>query len=536
MIVAVPADTLEGKIHPRDAMTPLVLAIDVGTSSVRAAIYDAAAREVASTQSQLVRRFCTTAHGGSEVEADDAFRDVARAIDESLRLAASAKLAHVGAVAVSCFWHSLVGVDAEGRALTPVYGWADTRAAEDAARLRDEFDERATHARTGCRFHSSYWPAKFRWLRRERADAWRASAGWMTFGEYLTLRLCGETRASISMASGTGIFNQRECDWDATLAEGLGLRAERLPALARDDESLAISDEHAARWPALRGARLFPATGDGGANNVGEGCTSRERVALMVGTSGAMRVAYEGEPPAALDSGLWCYRINRRRVVVGGALSDGGGLFAWLRNSLAQPASEEEFERAVAELAPDAHGLTILPFWAGERSTGWNAHASGSILGLTAHTRPFEIVRAALEAVAYRFASIAHALEAHAPGARITASGGALRLSLSWPQIIADVLGRPLHLSGVHEASSRGAALLALASMGAIKSLDDAEAPTSAAIAPDAARREIYLRGLERQRAFYELLVNDQEAARMLETRNVAADDDDGAQRCDDEL
>ena len=103
-------------------------------------------------------------------------------------------------------------------------------------------------------------------------------------------------------------------------------------AIARDrskrtGRSTTWQTSYARRWPQLGGARWFPAVGDGAANNIGAGCTTRARVALMIGTSGAMRVMWEGEPPAEIPVVLWCYRADRRRVIVGGALSDGGGLY-----------------------------------------------------------------------------------------------------------------------------------------------------------------------------------------------------------------
>ncbi|HYE14085.1 MAG TPA: gluconokinase [Pyrinomonadaceae bacterium] len=506
-------------VAAREAARPFVLALDVGTSSVRAALYDSAAREVEGARARVEWSFSTTADGGAEVEADAAVALAAGVVDRALTLAEGEGVRRVELLATACFWHSLVGVDDEGRAVTPVYGWADTRAASDAAALREQMDERETHARTGCRFHASYWPAKLLRIKRERPAEWRAARRWMTFGELLMLRLCGAGAASVSMASGTGLLNLRACEWDAPLATTLGVKAEQLPALARDGETFALTEEFAARWPALRGARVLAPVGDGAANNIGEACASRERAALMVGTSAAMRVVYEGEPPASLDPALWCYRADRRRVAVGGALSDGGGLFAWLKRTLATGARDgEALERALDATGPDAHGLTVLPFWSGERSTGWHPFASGAVLGLTAHTRPEEIVRACLEAIAYRLALVARSLDAHAPGAEVRASGGALRASPPWAQMISDVLGRPLRLSAAGEASARGAVLLALEAAGAIKSVADFEAPAAAAVEPDEARHAVYLRASGRQQRLYELLVGDQQTARLLRT------------------
>lgn len=506
MMAAVPVEISAGP--------PFVLALDVGTSSARASLFDCAGTEVPGTRARVERQFVTTQDGGAELDAEAALAEVVSVVEESL--ACSGQMGKVAALAAACFWHSLVGVDAQGRAVTPVYGWADTRAAAQAEELRREFDEREVHARTGCRLHPSYWPAKLRWLRDERPALFHAAHLWLSFGEYLTLRLCGSAHASASMASGTGLLDRRGFEWDEPLAAAAGVSAGQLPAVAGDGDSFELTAEYAARWPRLAGARVFPPVGDGAANNVGEGCVTRARAALMVGTSGAMRVAYEdgggggeedeGGETAALDPSLWSYRVDRRRAVVGGALSDGGGLFEWMLTTLGDPRLEEE----AAALAPDAHDLTVLPFWSGERSTNWNPRARGAVLGLTLHTRPAELLRASLEAVACRFALIARALTAHhTPDAEVRASGGALLASRLWAQIIADALGRPLTLSRVAEASSRGAALLALEALGALQSVSDAQTDGGETVEPDPAANSAYAHAIGRQQEFYDRLYED---------------------------
>ena len=114
-------------------------------------------------------------------------------------------------------------------------------------------------------------------------------------------------------------------------------------------------------------------------------------------------------------------------------------------------------------MKPDSHGLTFLPLLAGERGPGWADLANGTVSGLSMSTKPVEILRAAMEAVAFRFAIIAEMLEIASPGKKeVIASGGGLFHSPTWTQIMSDTLGKPVTLAGVKEASSRGAALLAL--------------------------------------------------------------------------
>jgi gluconokinase len=261
-----------------------------------------------------------------------------------------------------------------------------------------------------------------------------------------------------------------------------------------------MSDSFASRWPALAEARLVTIVGDGAANNIGAGCSTKDRIALMIGTSGAMRVVFAGEPPSQLSPALWSYRVNQQRVVVGGALSDGGGLVQWLTESLNVGQGE------IAALEPDAHGLTVLPFWSGERSTGWSSDARGGIFGLKQKTTPVEIMRATLESIAYRFALIARALDEVAPNAKIFASGNALRSSPVWLQIMADVLGRPLLFGGTAEASIRGAALIGLEAVGKIGTIEEDAIEIEQVFEPDLTRHARYQQGLARQEELYETL------------------------------
>ena len=194
------------------------------------------------------------------------------------------------------------------------------------------------------------------------------------------------------------------------------------------------------------------------------------------------------------------------RVVVGGALSDGGGLLQWLVQALNVDERDRSLQERLAALEPDAHGLTILPFWSGERSTGWSTEARGGIFGLRQQTTTIEIIRAALESIAYRFALIAKALDEIAPGAKIVATGNALRSSPVWLQIISDVLGRPVMFGGTPEASIRGAALLALEAVGKIVNLDAVPVSIDEVFEPDMQRHARYREGLARQQELYERL------------------------------
>jgi gluconokinase len=177
-----------------------------------------------------------------------------------------------------------------------------------------------------------------------------------------------------------------------------------------------------------------------------------------------------------------------------------------MRRTLPLP-DTEAIERELAARAPDAHGLTFLPFLSGERSVGWRPDARATLHGLSMTTTPLDILQAGMEGVALRFMLVADALRRQFPQANeVVASGGALGQSPVWAQMIADALGLPILLSKESEASSRGAALTALRFLGLLKDWSDAPSPPGVPLAPDPERHAIYRRALERQQALYRCL------------------------------
>src|SRR5207248_4105870 len=239
-----------------------------------------------------------------------------------------------GAVAIDTFWHSILGVTADGKAATPVLHPFDSRSAEAAKKLALRIDNARQHSRTGCVLHPSYPPAKLLWLWEERPEAFRAATRWMSFGEYFLLELFGAAACSTSMVSASGLWSQNANDYDGEILDALPIKKEQLaPVDEMDQPQTKLSGHFARRWPELNGIPWFPALGDGACDNIGSGCTERDRFALMVGTSGALRACTRADR-IEIPPGLFCYRLDRKRFVLGGALSNGGEVFAWMRRTL----------------------------------------------------------------------------------------------------------------------------------------------------------------------------------------------------------
>ncbi|MFY9619211.1 MAG: gluconokinase [Pyrinomonadaceae bacterium] len=489
-------------LHPEPDPV-VVLALDIGTSGTRAALFDSRGDQIDGLFLHLPAGEYSELLSGNDVNADALVASVAQLLDAAVERAEEF-VARIDYVAAASFWHSLIGVDDADRAITPLLGWADTRASAAVLELRELLPETETHVRTGCRFHPSYWPAKLLWLRKTSPELFSKARRWLSFADYLYLQLFGHSATSVSMASATGLLNQTTCEWDEDTLSALDIDERLLPPIVAPRRTAGgLRDDFMLRWPMLERATWFQAIGDGAANNIGAGCVSRERVALTVGTSGAMRMLSSRAAPTTLPPELFCYRADRERVVIGGALSDGGGLLRWLQNSLKLTDDDAELNRLLEAYEPDSHGLTILPFWSGERAPGWSSSATGTIHGLTAATKPLDIARAALESIAYRFALIADPLESFAPAASITIAGKVFLLYPFWAQIMADVLGKPVELSAFPEATIQGAALLALETIGTIDTLETIKSEPVRTFEPDMQRHEVYRRAIERQQDLY---------------------------------
>ncbi|HVO42090.1 MAG TPA: FGGY-family carbohydrate kinase [Aggregatilineales bacterium] len=448
-----------------------ILAIDAGSSSVRAML------DGHITQISYAPH--ATPDGGVTVDPSQLLAITAEAIDRTL---AAAPGSAVAAVAMDTFVGNLMGVADDPT--TPLFTWADTRRLDRPLDL----EAAAYRERTGTRIHPSYWPLRLDWLAVQHPGDFARTRYWMSFSDYFLFRLFGVRRVSPSVAAWSGLLNRHTMQWDEATLRVLPVRRSQLSEISGEPVR-GLPATWAARWPRLRDVPWFPAVGDGYAANVGVGCVTPEFTALTLGTSGALRVLIPGIPAQAPD-GLFAYRVDSARTLVGGAMSSAGNLFAWMTQTFA---IDEAAIEAAAEIAPDGHGLTMLPFLAGERAPGWNAKARAVFSGMSLSTTPAELLRAGLEAVAYQCYQIGRRLPVRSKA--IIAGGTAIAASPLWAEIIADVLGVPVIVSTEVEATLRGTAALAAG-------IDPAPAE-GRRFEPNPAHHDIYRYAVARQETLY---------------------------------
>lgn len=477
-----------------------LLVIDAGSSSVRALLYDDAGQPLPGAVARRSHQFHTDSSGA--VTADMAqLRILTEAcIDEILEYPQAGVIRAAG---MASFVGNLVGLRA-GVPVTPLYTYADTQPGEDVMTLRSQVNTDAAHERTGCPPHTAYHPARLHWLRRTQPETFAAVDCWTDFATACYGDWFGRgVPCSYSVASWSGLLNRESLTWDSALLDTLGLSEAVFPPLADfDSAQTGLAGDYARRWPALRDVPFFLAVGDGAAANIGSGGVDRQHPVLTVGTTAAVRmVAAETLPP--VPPGLWAYRVDAGRHLLGGATSEGGNIFAWARETLRLP-DTSTIESELAARPPDGHGLTFLPLLAGERSPGWAVDAVGAVHGLRLSTTPLDILQAALEGVALRLSIIAERLGL--PDVPVLAGGGALASSPAWAQIMANALGRPLHIIAAEEVTGRGVALLLL---GALDGFKPPPPPIQRVFPPDSAAATIYQQARERQMTLYELRIHN---------------------------
>ena len=273
-----------------DFESPYVLAVDIGSSSVKAGLFDALARSVAGIEATIPHTQTVASDGTSEEDADQIRIATEQAIDSVLEKAGTLT-GEIAGVGFDCMSSTVLGVDSNGNAITPVYTYADTRSGADVDRLKDELNVPVIYDRTGVMQHTSYLPGRIRWLRRTQPELADRVDRYVDVSTYIFSKWFGRqnVKASYCVSSWSGLLNRHELDWDHGLLGRLGIDESNLPDLAPwSDAETGLAPEFAKRWPALAELPFMLAVGDGAAVNVGTGCVDGTKVALTVGTTGAM--------------------------------------------------------------------------------------------------------------------------------------------------------------------------------------------------------------------------------------------------------
>ncbi len=451
----------------------LILALDQGTTSSRAIVFDDRADIVAVAQEEFEQLYPQP--GWVEHNPEAIWASTLGSARRALAEAEAKTGRHVQAIGITNQRETAVIWERDSlRPIANAIVWQDRRTSAVCARLKDDGAEPTVHAKTGLVLDPYFSATKFAWLLDHAPGAReRAARGALAFGTvdaYLLARLTGVHATDATNASRTSLYNIHANAWDEELLDLFTVPAAGLPDV-RD-----CMADFGATPPALFGRPLpvFSMIGDQQAAAVGQACFAPGEVKSTYGT-GCFIIAQTGEQAVQSHNRLLT-TISRRiggRTFYGleGAIFIAGAAVQWLRDSLGVIGTAAETE-ALARSIPDTKGVYLVPAFAGLGAPHWAAEARGLITGLTRGAGRAEIARAALESVAYQTADLLEAMAKDgAPVTTLKVDGG--MVANDWLlQFLADVLATPVERPGVLETTALGAAALAGVQAGVYPSLE----------------------------------------------------------------
>jgi gluconokinase len=493
-----------------------VIGLDLGTTHAKAIALQQDGIVAASASRGYT--MYTPQPGYAQQDPDEVWLGAAGALRD---LAGQINIQDIAGLCLSGAMHSCLPVAADGTPLASALTWADQRASALVQGLRRQIDSHALYQRTGCPLQPIYHVAKLRWWVDRAPDITRHTAIFTTLKDYVLYQLTGRWLGDISVYSATGLLDIHQYKWDQEALELAGVTSGKLPPLA-SPMALAGHLKPAgfqatglpAELPILLGAS------DGGLANLGTGVSHPGQSVITVGTSGAVRrivdrpyldIHNASTSYSKLQERTWCYLLTEGRWFAGGAINNGGLAVQWVREKFYHEFSEADgyqrmFTDAV-DIAPGSAGVTLLPYFAGERSPYWNAEARAAITGLGLEHDRRHIARAVLEGVAYRLGEIWEALGASGNQEPVRLTGGILQ-SPAWAQIVCDVIGAPLAAVETGDASAIGAAMLGFTALGLAPSLETCASRVLPGMSwlPNPVNHDIYRAGLEKFHQLYTAL------------------------------
>jgi glycerol kinase len=441
-----------------------ILALDQGTTSSRAIVFNQAGQPVAVAQQEFPQSYPQP--GWVEHDPETLWQTQAAVAVEALQKA-GITARNVAAIGIANQRETTLLWDrTTGQAVAPAIVWQDRRTAEACAILRAASREAAIRARSGLLLDPYFSATKLAWLLDSQPGLRaRAETGELAFGtvdSWLAWKLTGGAAhvTDASNASRTLLFDLQTGDWSDELLAEFAIPRAVLPRVV--DSSGVLGTVSA--LPELAGLPIAALVGDQQGALAGQGCFSAGLAKNTYGT-GCFLLMHTGDqalaPPPGLLSTVATRRNGQLTYALEGSVFIGGAVVQWLRDGLGLVGQSSEIE-ALAASVPDSGGVAFVPAFVGLGAPYWDPQARGAIFGLTRGTTGAHIARAALESIALQVADLVGALENESalPLAELRVDGGAAANNLLL-QLQADLLGRPVVRPQVTETTALGAAYLA---------------------------------------------------------------------------
>jgi gluconokinase len=443
-----------------------ILAVDIGTGSVKAAVFENNFKlsSIAKVELEL----------GAEQDLESIYDCFMKACKAA---SADSKARYVDAMVLSGQMHGLACIDNDGAPLTRLHTYLDIRPAVVVRFIEDRVDGYRLYTETGCPPLFIYPLAKLLWLRLSKPNLFMKSKWFLSAKDYIVYKLIGEPYIDRSTASGSQLLNIHSLNWNDTSLELAGVDESRLPKLYDGEKPFIELPRSIASSLGLdSSSTLFLGASDGALHSLGVGAISDGIAAVNLGTSGAFRLSSD-KPIVDRSKNMrfFCYYLGYGIWIPGGAVNNAGLCLRWFRDDiLGSRCSYEELIGEAESVDLDPSNPLILPFLSGERFPIRDPYAKAVFFGLTLNHRRGHIVRALMEAPIYTLRWIADSMGENMLKARIARIGGGGSSSKLWRRICSSILDMRVEYVGFEESSLMGAAILAASGLGYYSSLKDA--------------------------------------------------------------
>lgn len=485
-----------------------ILGIDLGTSSVKAMLFDAEQGVIAVRAEEYG---VDIAHPGWAQQSPalwwESLVRVLRWLESHYREAYRS----VCAVGYSGQMHGIVLTDAKGQPVRPAVIWLDQRAGRQLEEIGAALSEEDMGNVFCNRVSSGFAFPSLLWVREQEPEIFARAAHFLSPKDYIRYKMTREIGAEVVDASSTTLFATGERDWAWEVIDRFHLPPQMFPKVHESaDIAGTVTAQCEAQTGLPAGIPVIYGSGDQPAQSIGNGVIGPGRIISNIGTGGQIS-AFSSRPAydKKLRTNTFCHAIRDAWTIFGATLCSGMSL-SWAKNKVFRAGSYEEINAAVAAVSPGADGLIYLPYLSGERTPHMNSDARGVFFGMTLGQEQGHFLRAVMEGVTYSLRDclgILQELGVDAP--EIIASGGATA-SPQWMQMQADILGKPVRVSRVKEQACLGSCLLAAVGTGVLPSLEEAcgrfALMDERVYLPDAANADVYREGYDTYRRLYERL------------------------------
>lgn len=484
-----------------------IITVDIGTTSMRAILYDADARIVHLDQRQNLPEFCSD----GRVEQDPAaWRALLPDVLGGCATAAKARGLEPACIAMTAQRSSVIPIDAEGMPLHPAIMWQDGRTAGLARAM--EAHDRFVYERTGLRISPVFSALKMTWLRRNRPDIWDRTHKLLGVQDWALYLLTGRCVTDATFGSRTNLLNLERRSWDPDLLSLFEVEPRMLCELVAPGSVVGgLTPAMAAATGLTGGLPVVSAGGDQQCAALGLGLFSSERAVSNTGT-GSYLIGHADRPVLDRDMRLACnVSAVPGAYIVEAAVLTSGTIYRWFQEALAGGQDFGALNAEAERIPPGSNGLLLLPHFKGRGAPSWDPEAKGVFFGLTLSTSRGEMARAILEGIAIEMKESLALVEALCGMVHSVSVSGGLTKSALFNQIQSDVFERPIVRFQNNEATSLGAWIAGAVATGLQASYPRAfahatEGGSVLTYRPDPENHGPYERQRRRSRALYQAL------------------------------